>query len=139
MDSNILVYAVVDQYPDEICHQKCLLLLEQGLRGKLNFVLALNPIIVVEAFSALRKLLTCNEAEFRVGSLLRSNRLAFLSISKEACQNSVRWAREKNVPVNDAIIGANMIEQAQLIYTADEEHFRKLEEYGVKITNPLRA
>jgi len=61
-----------------------------------------------------------------------------LSISREASQNSVRWAKEKNVPVNDTIIGANMVEQANLIYTIDEEHFKKLEEYGVKIFNPIK-
>jgi hypothetical protein len=40
--------------------------------------------------------------------------------------------------VNDAMIGANMVEQANLIYTVDEDHFKKLEEYGVKILNPIR-
>jgi len=30
------------------------------------------------------------------------------------------------------------VEQADLIYTVDEEHFKKLEEYGVKILNPIK-
>jgi hypothetical protein len=31
-----------------------------------------------------------------------------------------------------------MVEQVNLIYTVDEDHFKKLEEYGVKILNPIR-
>jgi predicted nucleic acid-binding protein len=113
-----------------------LTLLEKGLKNELDFILAVNPIVVVEVFSALRKLLDCNEAESRISSLLSLRRLAFLSISKEACQTSIQWAKEKNISVDDALIGANMIEHAQLIYTEDEQHFRRLCEYGVTIFNP---
>ena len=139
IDSNVIVYAMIKDYPIKLCHEKCLSLLEKGLKGELDYILALNPVIVVEVFSALRKLLDCNEAESKVGSLLRSRRLAFLPISKEACQNAVQWAKEKNIPVNDALIGANMAEYAHLIYTIDEDHFKKLKEYGVKILNPIKA
>jgi len=31
-----------------------------------------------------------------------------------------------------------MLEQAELIYTIDEDHFKKLEEYGVRILNPIK-
>jgi predicted nucleic acid-binding protein len=136
VDSNVMVYAMIKDYPDKIQHEKCLALLDRGLRGELNYILTVNPIIIVEIFSVLKKLLNCNEAEYKVSALLRSRRLGFLSISKEDCQNSVQWAKEKNIPVNDAIIAANMIEHAQLIYTIDEEHFKKLEGYNVKIQNP---
>ena len=136
VDSNVIVYAMIKDYPDKMRHEKCLALLDRGLRGELNYILTVNPIIIVEVFSVLKKLLNCNEAEFRVSALLRSRRLGFLSISKEACQNSVQWAKEKNIPVNDAVIAASMIEHAQLIYTIDEEHFKKLEGYNVKILNP---
>ena len=136
VDSNVMVYAMIKDYPDKIQHEKCLALLDRGLRGELNYILTVNPIIIVEIFSVLKKLLNCNEAEYKVSALLRSRRLGFLSISKEDCQNSLQWAKEKNIPVNDAIIAANMIEHAQLIYTIDEEHFKKLEGYNVKIQNP---
>jgi predicted nucleic acid-binding protein len=138
IDSNVIVYAVIKDYPIKLYHEKCLSLLEKGLKGELDYILALNPVIVVEVFSALRKLLNCAEAEFKVGSLLSSRRIAFLSISKEACKNAVHWAKERNVPVNDALIAANMVEYAQLIYTSDEEHFGKLEEKGVEILNPTK-
>jgi predicted nucleic acid-binding protein len=128
---------MITDYPNKLYHKKCRILLEKGLKGELDYILSLNPIVVVEVFSALRRLLNWSEAEFRTGSLLRSKRIAFLSISIEAAQNSVGWAKEKRVPVNDAMIGANMAEQAELIYTADEDHFKKLEEYGVKILNPI--
>ena len=136
VDSNVIVYAMIKDYPDKMRHEKCLALLDRGLRGDLNYILTVNPIIVVEVFSVLKKLLNLAEAEFRVSALLRSRRLGFLSISKENCQNSVQWAKEKNIPVNDALIAASMIEHAQLVYTMDEEHFKKLEEYNVKIFNP---
>jgi len=138
LDSNVIVYSMITDYPNKLYHRRCHILLEKGLKGELDYILSLNPIVVVEVFSALRRLLNWSEAEFRTGSLLRSKRIAFLSISREASQNSVRWAKEKNVPVNDTIIGANMVEQANLIYTIDEEHFKKLEEYGVKIFNPIK-
>lgn len=137
LDSNVIVYSMITDYPNKLYHKKCRILLEKGLKGELDYILSLNPIVVVEVFSALRRLLNWSEAEFRTGSLLRSKRIAFLSISIEAAQNSVGWAKEKRVPVNDAMIGANMAEQAELIYTADEDHFKKLEEYGVKILNPI--
>jgi predicted nucleic acid-binding protein len=93
----------------------------------------------VEVFSVLRKLLTCKEAEARISSLLHSRRLGFLSISKEACQKSVQWVREKGIPVNDALIAASIVEQAHAIFTVDEEHFRKLEEFGVTVFNPATS
>jgi len=137
LDSNVIVYSMITDYPNKSYHESCRILLEKGLKGELEYILSLNPIVVVEAFSALRRLLDWNEAEFRTVSLLRSRRIVFLSISKDAAYNSVRWAKEKKVPVNDAMIGANMVEQANLIYTVDEDHFKKLEEYGVKIRNPI--
>jgi predicted nucleic acid-binding protein len=137
VDSNIVIYAMIKGYPTKLDHEKCLSFLEKGLKGELNYILSMNPIIVVEVFSALRKLLSSDEAENRVGSLLRLRRLGFLSISKENCLNSVRWAKEKNVPINDALIGANSLEHASIVYTLDD-HFKKLEEYGVKPVNPLK-
>src|SRR4030067_1407625 len=121
---------MLKDYPDKLYHRKCLTLLEKGLKGELEYILCLNPVIVIEVFSALRSLLNSSEAEYRTGSLLYSRRLAFLSVSREACTNSVRWANENNVPINDALIGANMVEYADLIYTVDEDHFTKLEEHG---------
>jgi len=137
LDSNVIVYSMITDYPNKLYHRRCRILLEKGLKGELDHILSLNPIIIIEVFSALKRLLNWNEAEFRTGSLLRSKRIVFLSISREASQNSVQWAREKRIPVNDAMIGATMVEQANLIYTIDEDHFEKLEEYGVKILNPV--
>jgi predicted nucleic acid-binding protein len=130
---------MIKDYPDKMRHEACLALLERGLRGELDYVLAVNPIIIIEVFSVLRRLLSCDEAAFRVSSLLRSRRLGFLLISKQECQNSVRWAKEKNIPINDAIIGAGVAEYGQPVYTVDEEHFKKLEEYNVKIINPTMS
>ena len=127
---------MIKDYPTKLDHERCLDFLEKGLKGELNYILAVNPIIAVEVFSSLRRLSSGDEAENKVGSLLRLSRLGFLPISKENCQNSIRWAKEKNIPVNDALIGANSIGHANAIYTLDEEHFKKLEEYGVKMTNP---
>jgi predicted nucleic acid-binding protein len=139
LDSNVLVYAMVTDYPTKQLHERCLCLLEKGLKGELDYILALNPIVVVECFSAVRKLLNCGEAESRVGALLSFRRLAFLDISKEACRTSVLWAKEKNVPVNDALIASCSMDYAELIYTMDEEHFGKLKEYGIRTVNPIKS
>jgi len=138
LDSNVIVYSMITDYPNKLYHRRCRILLEKGLKGELDYILSLNPIVAVEVFLALRRLLNWSEAEFRTGSLLRSKRIAFLSISRDASQNSVRWAKEKSILVNDAMIGANMVENADLIYTIDGDHFKKLEEYGVKILNPIK-
>ncbi len=135
VDSNILIYAMLKDYPNREKHQKCLSLLELGLKGELNHILAINAIIIVEVFTVLRKLLNDVEAETRINTLLSSRRLAYLSISKEACQIAVRWAKKTNVPVNDALIAASMLDNSRLIYTADEDHFKKLEE-DIIICNP---
>ena len=136
VDSNILVYAMLKDYPDKARHEKCLSPLEKGLKGELSCILAVNPIIVVEVFTVLRKMLSCSEAQSRISSLLDSRRIGYLSVTREACQTAVQWAKQANIPVNDALIAASMTDNAQLIYTADEEHFRKLEEYNVTIINP---
>jgi predicted nucleic acid-binding protein len=138
VDSNVLIYAMIKNYPDKERHEKCLALLENGLKGQLNYILTINPIIVVEVFSVLRKFLGYDEAEFRINMLFRSRRLGFLLISKEACQNSVQWAKEKSILVNVALIAASMLQNAELLYTIDEEHFKKLEEY-ITVLNPTTA
>jgi predicted nucleic acid-binding protein len=136
VDSNILIYALNTDCADQECHEKCLYLLDRGLKGQLPHTLALNLIIVAEVFTVIRKLLGCNEAESRVNGLLQSKRLGYVSISKEASQTGVQWAKKHNIPVNDALIAASAKEHAPTIYTADEEHFRKLETHKITIINP---
>ena len=108
------------------------------MKGELDYVLAINTVIVVEVFSALTKMLSCSEAESRLSLLLKSRRIEFLSISKEECESAIRWANEKNIPVNDALIGANAAKYAKVVYTVDEDHFSRLKEFGVKLTNPVK-
>lgn len=127
---------MLKDYPDKARHEKCLNLLERGLKGELKYVLAVNPIIVAEVFTVLRKLLSCSEAESRISTLLSSRRLGYLSVTRKACQNAVQWAKEHNIPVNDALIAAST-ESAQILYTADEAHFRKLESHNFTIINPI--
>mgnify|MGYP002260220097 CR=1 FL=1 len=129
---------MIKDYPTKLEHEKCLGFLEKGLKGELDYTLAVNPIVVVEVFTTLRRLSSCNEAENKVGSLLRLRRLGFVPVSKDNCQTSLRWAKEKNIPVNDALIGANSLEHAHIVYTIDN-HFKKLEEYGVKTINPVKT
>lgn len=136
IDSNIIVYAMLKDYPDREKHQKCLNLLQRGLKGELDHILALNPIIVVEVFTVLRKLLSNIEAETRINTLLNSRRIGYLSITKEACQIAVQWAKKANVPVNDALIAASMTDNSNIIFTADEQHFRKLEGLNIEVFNP---
>lgn len=119
-------------------HQPCLRLVESGLKGELDYILAINNVVVIEVFSVLRRILICSEAESRISLLLTSRRIAFLPISKEECQNAVQWAKDKNIPVNDALIGANAVKYADVVYTVDEDHFKKLEDQGVKLINPLK-
>ena len=139
IDSNVIVYALIKDYPDKELHEKCLKLMEMGLKGELGYILAVNPIIIVEVFSVLRKLLNCKEAEQKTNSLVSSLHLGFLTISKQACKTAIEWAMEKNIPVNDAVIAACMMEYAGLIYTVDEDHFKKLKEYNVEILNPAKS
>lgn len=135
VDSNVLIYALNTDYTDWECHEKCLSLLNRGLKGQLPHILALNPIIVAEVFTVIKKLFGCNEAESRVNGLLQSKRLGYVSVSKEASQTAVQWAKKHNIPVNDALIAASAAEQAPTIYTTDE-HFNKLETYNITIINP---
>ncbi len=127
---------MLKDYPDREKHQKCLNLLQRGLKGELDHILALNPIIVVEVFTVLRKLLSNIEAETRINTLLNSRRIGYLSITKEACQIAVQWAKKANVPVNDALIAASMTDNSNIIFTADEQHFRKLEGLNIEVFNP---
>ncbi len=135
VDSNILIYALNTDYADRECHEKCLSLLDRGLKGQLLHTLALNPIIVAEVFTGIKKLLGCDEAKSRVNGLLQSKRLGYVSISKEASQRGVQWAKKHNIPVNDALIAASAAEHAPTIYTTDQ-HFKKLKTKNLTIINP---
>ena len=138
IDSNIAVYALVKDYPTKNIHEKCLKLLERALKGEVNMILCLNPIMIVETFSALVKLLGIVEAEYRVSSLLNSKRLAFLTVSRSSSESAVHWAKESEVPVNDAMMGGIAVEHSAIVYTADENHFRRLRKYGVTFRNPIK-
>ena len=138
LDSNVAVYALVKDYPTKKIHEKCLKLLERALKGETNVVLCLNPVMVVETFSALVKLLGLFDAEYRVSSLLGSKRLAFLTVSRSSCESAVRWAKESHVPVNDAMVAGIAVEHSAIVYTADEDHFSRLKKFGVTFRNPIR-
>ena len=137
LDSNVTVYALVKDYPTKKIHEMCLKLLEKGLKGEIA-VLCLNPIMLVETFSALAKLLSLAEAEYRISSLLRSKRLGFLTISRPASESAVSWAKESEVPINDTMIASLAVENSAIVYTADERHFNKLKRYGVIFQNPIK-
>lgn len=137
LDSNIAVYALVKDYPTKKIHSVCLKLLERGLGGEIA-TLCLNPVMVVETFSALAKLLGLGEAEYRMSSLLRSNRLTYLTISRSVAEKAVRWARGSKVPINDAIFAGLALEHSAVVYTADERHFSRLKKYGVTFRNPVK-
>jgi predicted nucleic acid-binding protein len=136
VDSNVLVYAFIKNYPDKERHERCLTLLNKGLKGQLDCFLAVNPIIIAEVFTVLRRLLNCSEAEVRISTLLNSSHIIYLSISKEACQTAIEWIKEYNIPVNDALIAASAAEQAPTIYTTDE-HFKKITTQNITIVNPM--
>jgi len=69
LDSNVIFHSVVTDHPNRAYHEKCRVLLERGLGCELDHILSLNPVVVVEVFSALRRLLNLDEAEFRTDSL----------------------------------------------------------------------
>ena len=138
LDSNVAVYALVKDYPTKHIHKKCLKLLERGLKGEINLILCLTPIMIVETFSALVKLLGFIEAEYRVSSLLSSKRLAFLTVSRSSSESAVHWANESEVPVNDAMMASVAVEHSAIVYTADENHFRRLKKYGLTFKNPIK-
>lgn len=138
VDSNILVYALIKDYPDCERHEKCLTLLDKGLRGQLDHYLAVNSTIIAEVFTVLKGMLNKDAAEERMATLLNSRHVAYLPISKEACQNAVEWATKHNIPVNYALIAASAAESAPTIYTNDEEYFKKLQTHNITIINPTR-
>jgi predicted nucleic acid-binding protein len=136
VDSNMLICALNADFADRECHEKCLSLLDRGLKGQLPHTLALNPIIVAGVFTVIRKLSGCIEEESRVNGLLQSKRLGYVSISKEASQTGVQWAKKHNISVNDALNAASAAEQASTIYTTDE-HFKKITTQNITIVNPM--
>jgi len=52
LDSNVIVYWVVTDYPTGAYHEKCRVVLETGLSGELDHISSLNPVVVIEVFSA---------------------------------------------------------------------------------------
>lgn len=139
VDSNVLVYALVKDYPSAEVHAKSLELIEKGLKGQLGRTLCLSPIVVVEAFFAITRLLDLAQAEFRILSFLKSNRIGYLTASRSASMKAVTWAKEAAVPLNDAVMAAIAVENSALLYTADYEHFSKLKKYGVAFSDPTTA
>jgi len=50
LDSNVVVYSMVRNYPSKTYHDKYFTMLEKGLKGELDYILCLHPIAVIEAF-----------------------------------------------------------------------------------------
>ncbi len=138
VDSNVVIYAMINNLSSKQTHEACLQLIEDGFKGKLACILAINNVIVVEVFTVLKRTVNSIVAESRVGQLLKSRRIEFLHISREECQSAIRWAKETNIPVNDALIGANAAKHSGFIYTVDEDHFSRISKFGIKIVNPVK-
>jgi predicted nucleic acid-binding protein len=132
IDSNILVFANIEKYPE---HEKALKVLEEGLKGK--FVLCFNSIVALEMHYKLLKLLDAAEAGYRVKALFKSRRTLFFNIDEKIIEGAFDLSKKYGIMTNDAVIAATMIETGiEKIYTDNIKDFGRVK--GIKAENPIR-
>ncbi len=131
IDSNILIYANVEDFPE---YKYSLTILEKGLKGELY--LCFNTIIALETHYKLTKLINVDEANYRVENLFKSKRISYFNVSKISIQNGFSIAKKYNIKINDAVIVSSMLENnISKIYTDNEKDFKKIE--NLEIINPI--
>lgn len=132
LDTNVFIYANIKTFPE---HEPCLKILQEKL--KTGELIAVNLIVASEAFHILSRLLSPKEARYRVEGLLESRRTHFLQVTEDAFREAMNASVDKNIGINDAVIGASMKQnKIETILTTNERDFKRLE--WVKIENPLR-
>ncbi|MFQ6137423.1 MAG: type II toxin-antitoxin system VapC family toxin [Candidatus Hydrothermarchaeales archaeon] len=121
IDSNILVFANVEKYPE---HERALKVLEDGLKGE--FVLSFNTVIALEAHYKLLKILNASDARYRVGTLFKSKRTLFFNVDEEAIEKAFEISEKYKIGTNDAAIAASMLGNGiEKIYT--DNKYRSLQ------------
>ena len=131
LDTNVFIYANIKTFPE---HGPCLKSLQEKMAAE--ELLTVNLIITSESFHILSRLLSPNEARNRVRSLLESRRVYFIQATEDTFKDAMNISTEKNVRINDAIIGASMRQsKIETILTTNERDFKKLK--WVRVENPL--
>ncbi len=128
VDSNILIFASIDNYPEkEFAIKK----LEEITR---NNTLAVNTIIVSEVFHKISVILNRAEAIKCMESLLESDNIAYLPIQKETVKGAIILAANHHMRINDALIAQHVFDsKCEGILTDNVKDFKKID--GLKIIN----
>lgn len=132
LDTNVFIYANIKTFPE---HEPCLKKLQEKLMGE--ELIAVNLIVTAESFHILSRLLSPEEAKYRVEGLLKSRRTHFLQVAENTFRDAMNLSVQEGIRINDAIIGASMRQnKIEKILTTNEKDFKKLA--WVEIENPLR-
>ncbi|ABD41860.1 hypothetical protein Mhun_2155 [Methanospirillum hungatei JF-1] len=130
IDSNILIFANNATMPEQ---KESLAIIEEMIASDNTFYV--NTIIISETYHILTRMLGKEEAMQRTQAILSSKYITYLPVSYEIMNKAICTSCDKEVRINDAIIGIQALCNADGILTDNTKDFKKID--GLNII-PLR-
>lgn len=127
MDSNVFIFANIEEYPEHnIAKEKLLDLMDQSCK------ILLNSIIVSEVHYKLYRLLNAEEAYERTLKIISSGYVEYVPLEEETVLKAIELSRSKNIGINEALIAQHALDlDADGLVTNNTKDFVKVE--GLKV------
>jgi predicted nucleic acid-binding protein len=121
VDSNILIFSIIKEYPEyELANKK---LKEIAEKGKI----AVNSIIISETFHKISKLKDTVSARLKVREILKSEYTLFIPIEKNTILKSLDLAVKYRIRINDAVIAQHVLDtKSEGVLTDNTKDFSKV-------------
>lgn len=125
VDSNVWIFGEIEDAPEHPLAVKWISRLL--LKGQI----AVNVIIASEAFHKLSRFFGREQARARVQKIVEHPLITWLSFEKEVATKAMSLAVNKEIRINDALIGQQAIERKASVLTDNVKDFKKIK--GLKV------
>ena len=125
VDSNIFIFASIEEYPEfKVANEK---LISLATKAKLG----INSIILSEVFHKLSVIKDVRSARRKVLDILNSEYTVFIPIEERTVRKAVELAATRKIRINDAIIAQHALDSNAAIFTDNIRDFRKVRKLKV--------
>lgn len=127
VDSNIFIFANIEEYPEHsVATNKLENLMEKAC------TILINSIIVSEVQYKLYRLLNAEEAHDRTLKVISSEYVEYMPLKKDAVVKAIELSYSKNIKINDALIAQHAINlEADGLLTDNIKDFERVD--GLKV------
>ena len=127
VDSNVFIFANIEEYPEHAIAKKKLKELIDG-----SCKISLNPIIVSEVHYKLYRLLNAEEAHERTLKIILSEYVEYVPLGENTVLKAIELSRSRKIRINDALIAQHALDlDADGLVTDNTKDFVKVE--GLKV------